>query len=79
MKNFFIDGYRASLRQVIENRIGLEVYTDRLSQISKNENYTRAAKKPHLNHKQPNEVLFDFEFTQLYRTLESKYYILSVG
>ena len=63
---------RASLKEIIQNRIGLEVFTDKLTQVAKNESYTRAAKKPHLNYKQPNEIVFDFEFTRLFKNLESE-------
>lgn len=68
---FFFD--RASLQQIIEKRIGMETFNDKLTQVYKNESYTKAAKKPHLNYKQPNEVMFDFEFTRLFKTLESMY------
>ncbi|XP_064603331.1 general vesicular transport factor p115-like [Liolophura sinensis] len=61
---------RASLQQIIEKRIGMETFNDKLTQVYKNESYTKAAKKPHLNYKQPNEVMFDFEFTRLFKTLE---------
>ena len=64
--------YRTALKQVIQNRIGLESFTDKLTQVAQNENYTRAAKKAHLNHKHPNEIVFDYEFTRLFKRLESK-------
>lgn len=64
---------RSILRGVIEKRIGLETFTDKLSQVAKNESYSRAAKKPQLNYRQPSEVFFDFEFTQLFRKIESKW------
>jgi hypothetical protein len=66
------DACRAALRQVIENRIGVELFTDKLLQVTKTEVYSRAAKKPQLNHKQPADVVLDYEFTVLFRKLESK-------
>ena len=30
------------------------------------------AKKAHLNYKHPNEIVFDYEFTRLFKNLESK-------
>ena len=63
---------RTSLRQIIEKRIGMEAFTDKLTQVTKSESYTRAIKKPHLNYKQANEVVFDFEFTKLFKRLERK-------
>ncbi|XP_060071350.1 general vesicular transport factor p115-like [Ylistrum balloti] len=61
---------RASLRQIIEKRIGLESFSDKLTQIPKNESYTNAAKKPNFTYKHPSEVVFDFEFTRIFKTLE---------
>ncbi|KAL5018601.1 hypothetical protein ScPMuIL_004323 [Solemya velum] len=63
---------KASLRQIIEKRIGVETFTDKLTQIPKNESYTKAAKKPNLNYKQPTEVIFDYGFTKLFKSLESE-------
>lgn len=65
---------RGSLKQVIQNRLGLESFTDKLMQVAQNENYTRAAKKPHLYYKHPSEIVFDYEFTRLFKGLESKYW-----
>ena len=65
--------YRASLRQVIEKRIGLETFTDKLTQVTKSESYVRAIKKPDLNYRQPSEVVFDFEFTRLFKAQEREY------
>ncbi|XP_052068337.1 general vesicular transport factor p115-like [Mytilus californianus] len=62
---------RASLRQIIERRIGLETFTDKLTQIPKFESYTKAAKKPHLNSKQASDIIFDYEFTSIFKSLES--------
>ncbi|GFN80979.1 general vesicular transport factor p115-like [Plakobranchus ocellatus] len=63
---------KSALKQVIQNRIGLESFTDKLMQVAQNENYTRAAKKPHLYHKHPNEIVFDYEFTRLFKLLENE-------
>ncbi|GFS04073.1 general vesicular transport factor p115-like [Elysia marginata] len=63
---------KSALKQVIQNRIGLESFTDKLTQVAQNENYTRAAKKPHLYHKHPNEIVFDYEFTRLFKMLENE-------
>lgn len=50
----------------------METFIDKLSQVTKHESYTKAAKKAHLNYKHPNEVIFDYEFTRLFKSLESK-------
>ncbi|XP_053393471.1 general vesicular transport factor p115-like isoform X2 [Mercenaria mercenaria] len=59
-----------SLWQIIEKRIGLEAFTDKLTQVTKSESYTRAMKKPHINYKQANEVVFDYEFCRLFKSVE---------
>jgi len=41
-----------------------------LSQVTKSESYTLAAKKPYLVAKQASAVFFDHEFTKLYKSLE---------
>ncbi|KAL4240944.1 Vesicle-mediated ER to Golgi transport protein [Mactra antiquata] len=60
----------ASLRQIIEKRIGLETFTDKLTQVTKTESYTQAIKKPHVDYKQPTEVVFDYEFVRMFKNLE---------
>ncbi len=64
--------FRQQMKQIIEKRIGLETFSDKLNQVSKHEFYSRTAKQPQLNVKQPNEVLFDFVFTRLFKALESE-------
>uniref|UniRef100_A0A0L8G801 General vesicular transport factor p115 n=1 Tax=Octopus bimaculoides TaxID=37653 RepID=A0A0L8G801_OCTBM len=61
-----------SLCKIIANRIGMETFIDKLSQVTKHESYTKAAKKAHLNYKHPNEVIFDYEFTRLFKSLENE-------
>ncbi|BFZ17934.1 hypothetical protein BsWGS_20973 [Bradybaena similaris] len=63
---------KSSLKQVIQNRIGLESFSDKLIQVAQNESYTRAAKKPHLYYKHPTEIVFDYEFTRLFKSLENE-------
>lgn len=64
--------HRSDLRQIIAKRIGTEQYCDKLSQISKHESYIGANKTPHLNCREASEVVFDFEFTRLFRKLENE-------
>ena len=66
------------MKQIIEKRIGLEMFSDKLSQVSKHEFYSRSAKQPQLSCKQPSEVLFDYVFTKLFKTLESKYILIFI-
>ena len=60
-----------ALQQIIEKRIGIETFTDKLTRVTKHECYSRAAKNPQLVYKQANEVIFDFEFTRLFKKLEN--------
>ncbi|CAH1793968.1 unnamed protein product [Owenia fusiformis] len=62
---------KQALRQIIEKRIGIENFNDKLSQVTKHEGYSKAAKKPQLNLKSQNEVLFDHAFTRLFKSLEN--------
>ena len=68
--------FRTDLRHIIEQRIGMEHFTDKLCQLPKHESYSHAAKKPQLTCRQPSEVIFDFEFTRLFKRLESKSMLL---
>lgn len=61
---------KEDLCQLIRKRIGLETFLDKLSIVSKNEHYSKAAQNPHLKFKQPSEVLFDYEFCKLFKSLE---------
>jgi len=73
-----IDNCRTDLRHIIEKRIGMEHFTDKLCQLPKHESYSHAAKKPQLTCQQPSEVIFDFEFTCLFKRLESKLMLLAL-
>lgn len=59
-----------ALRQLVADRIGAETFTDKLSNISRTEAYTKAVKSPQLAHKQPSDLVFDHEFCRLFKSLE---------
>ncbi|XP_071524223.1 general vesicular transport factor p115 isoform X3 [Panulirus ornatus] len=61
---------RDSLKQLVTDRIGAENFSDRLSNISRIEAYTKAAKSPQLAAKQPSDLVFDHEFCRLFKSLE---------
>ena len=63
---------RNDLRHIIEKRIGLEQFMDKLSQVSKHECYSKAAKKPQLNIKMASEVILDYEFARLFKRSENE-------
>lgn len=61
-----------SLRQLILKRIGVEMYLDKLSEVSRHELYSRAAKRPQLysDCDKGHEPVLDYEFCKLYKALE---------
>lgn len=61
---------REDLCQLIVKRIGLETFIDKLVAITKSEHYSRAAQNPHLKFMQSSDVLFDYEFCRLFKSLE---------
>lgn len=58
------------LRQLVEKRLGLETFLDKIGEVSKHELYSRAAKHPQLQAKQSGELLLDHEFCCLFKALE---------
>ncbi|CAG2057696.1 unnamed protein product [Timema podura] len=58
------------LKQLVGNRIGVEVFVDKLGEVSKHEVYSKAAKHPQLKPQFPSDLLLDHEFCQLFKALE---------
>ncbi|XP_066994700.2 general vesicular transport factor p115 isoform X2 [Anabrus simplex] len=61
---------KENLCQLIEKRVGLEVFLDKLGELSKHEQYSKAAKHPQLRPKHHSELLLDHEFCRLLKALE---------
>ncbi|XP_013923641.1 PREDICTED: general vesicular transport factor p115 isoform X3 [Thamnophis sirtalis] len=61
---------KEKLKQLIEKRIGKEIFIEKLTFISKHEFYSRAAQKPQPNFSSPDHMMFDHEFTKLVKELE---------
>ncbi|XP_047535372.1 general vesicular transport factor p115 isoform X1 [Vanessa atalanta] len=59
-----------SLRQLLLKRVGLETFTAKLGEVSRHELYNRAAKHPQLRGAAPADVLVDYEFCRLFKSLE---------
>ncbi|XP_044737820.1 general vesicular transport factor p115 [Chrysoperla carnea] len=59
-----------NLCQLIERRVGIETYITKLSDVSKHEMYSRAAKQPQIKSKASWDMLLDFEFCKLFKSLE---------
>ncbi|CAH0755570.1 unnamed protein product [Diatraea saccharalis] len=60
-----------SLKQLLVKRIGMETFMAKLSEVTKHESYNRAAKHPQLRVKSPSEMLIDYEFCRLFKSLEN--------
>lgn len=56
---------------LINNRIGIEVFTDKLNSISKHEKYSRAVQRPQVTLQKGEAINFDYEFCLLFKSLES--------
>ena len=63
--------FRDDLCKLIQNRIGVDIYTDKLASIAKNEKYSQALQKPHLAYVKTNDVTFDYEFCNLFKLQEA--------
>ncbi|XP_039442397.1 general vesicular transport factor p115 [Culex pipiens pallens] len=62
---------REDLCQLLIKRIGLEVYSAKLGEVSKHENYSRSAKQPQIRIRSSSDLLLDYEFCKLFKALES--------
>lgn len=65
---------RDDLCQLLLKRIGLEMFSRKLSEVSRHESYSRAAKQPQLNGRHTADMLLDFEFCKLFKALEGKFF-----
>ncbi|CAI9561020.1 unnamed protein product [Staurois parvus] len=62
---------KEKLKQLIEKRIGKEIFIEKLSFINKHEYYSKAAQKPQPIFSSPDHMMFDHEFTKLVKDLEA--------
>ncbi|XP_059821467.1 general vesicular transport factor p115 isoform X2 [Hypanus sabinus] len=69
-ENSLENSTKEKLKQLIEKRIGKEIFIEKLAYISKHELYSRAGQKPQPNYSSPEQMLFDHEFTKLVKELE---------
>ncbi|KAJ8383038.1 hypothetical protein SKAU_G00038160 [Synaphobranchus kaupii] len=63
---------KEKLKQLIEKRIGKENFVEKLSFISKQEQYSRASHQPQPTSPCPADMLLDHQFTQLVKELEAE-------
>ncbi len=61
------------LRDIIKKRVGIEQFEGKLEFISQHESYTKTLKRPTMAFKckKANDMLFDYEFTRLFKSNET--------
>lgn len=69
---------RDDLCQLLIKRIGLETFAGKLSEVSKHESYSKAGKQPQIRIRSAAELLLDYEFCRLFKTLEGETFICSI-
>jgi len=60
------------MSQLIAKRVGMEVFIDKLGNVSKQEIYARTAKHPQLHASSASQLLLDHEFCKLFKALEGR-------
>ncbi|KAL7044237.1 hypothetical protein ACKWTF_001843 [Chironomus riparius] len=61
---------RDDLCQLLIKRIGIETFSGKLNEVSKHESYSKAGKQPQIRIKSPADLLLDYEFCKLFKSLE---------
>ncbi|CAF1054536.1 unnamed protein product [Rotaria sp. Silwood1] len=60
-----------ALERLINKRIGIDLFQEKLETLSKSEFYAKALQKPQLKLTKTNDMILDYEFARLYKTYES--------
>jgi hypothetical protein len=69
-----VEGHRRDdLCQLLIKRIGQETFSGKLNEVSKHESYSKASKQPQIRIKSASDLLLDFEFCRLFKSLEGKH------
>lgn len=63
---------REDLCQLLIKRIGIETFSGKLSEVSKHESYSKAGKQPQIRVRSAAELLLDYEFCKLFKTIEGE-------
>ncbi|KAL5273138.1 USO1 family protein [Megaselia abdita] len=61
---------KEDLCQLVVKRIGLEIYTRKLGEVSRHESYSRAGKNPQIRVDSGSDLLLDYEFCKVFKALE---------
>lgn len=68
-----VEGHRRDdLLQLLVKRIGFETFSGKLNEVNKHESYSKASKQPQIRVKAPADLLLDYEFCRLFKTLEGE-------
>ncbi|VUZ50236.1 unnamed protein product [Hymenolepis diminuta] len=59
-----------SLMKIIDKRIGIDDLVKRIGQIYRSDEFVRVIKQPVLEANKPSDLVFDYDFTQLFKTVE---------
>ena len=59
-----------ALERLINKRIGIDLFQEKLEALSKSECYGKALQKPQLRLSIANDMILDYEFARLYKALE---------
>lgn len=62
--------FRESLERIINKRIGVDLFQEKLELLSKSDDYAKALQKPQVSFSKPNDMVLDYEFARLYKILE---------
>uniref|UniRef100_A0A5K3F7H4 Uso1_p115_head domain-containing protein n=1 Tax=Mesocestoides corti TaxID=53468 RepID=A0A5K3F7H4_MESCO len=69
--NSAVEGYDGkSLISIIDKRIGVDDLVKRVGQIFRSDEFIRVIKHPELEASKPTDLVFDFEFTRLFKEVE---------
>ena len=58
------------LERLINKRIGVDLFQEKLELLSKSEFYGKALQKPQLKLSKPADMILDYEFARLYKSFE---------
>jgi len=59
-----------SLERIINKRIGVDLFQEKLESLSKSDSYAKTLQKPQLKLSKSNDMILDYEFARLYKILE---------
>ncbi|VDK87564.1 unnamed protein product [Dibothriocephalus latus] len=72
-----VEGFDSkALVKIIDERMGVDDLTKRINQISRSEVFILALQSSQLKASQPSDLVFDYEFTQIFKVIECKLNIL---